>query len=329
MRQAIVTVVVLIILVGIGLEIYFSKPKPESTKSTVKETTTTTTAGKKSEPVAQQQETRPISEPRRPEPPTDLPSISAPTPPATATPPATPAPVATPVAPVRPVVSNRDLIQDLGSTDVEIAYDSARRLIRRDDATFELTEAFASGDATLKTRTLWCLRRMGEPCRLWLNGVLENPDCWRPSLVTTVKDVLNALNGEFSPQPVNLPPEVTNDQIMAKIAELSEALGKRKIEYDQLMAEQSKLRKELTAAETRAETVARSFHTSHRRSEQDYVIQLKNTIDAWRGIAYVQSGQLSSLSEQIRRLSAEIEALKTRPYPPPAPTITPSCSRCR
>jgi len=298
-------------------------------KSTVKETTTTTTTAKKSEPEP---------EPRRPTPPTDLPSTSNPLPPVTATPPVTPAPVATLVTPVivaptTPTVSNQELIRGLRNTDVRVAKASAIWLIARNDAVRDLVEEFASGDAVMKTRTLWCLKLMGESTRRWLNDVLANPRNWSPELTVAAGDVLDSLNGEFSPQPVVLP-EVTNEQIRAEITELSEKLGEDRANYDQLLNKHQELRRELTEAKTEATTAARRYlsnsrsnHWSSYRHDANRAVELNATIRTWQGIIYAQSEQLRSLSEQIRRLSEDIEILKTRPTPPPppAPLIAPSC----
>lgn len=342
-----VTLIVLILLIGLYLQFCFSGSKPSTSSKTSTVTETTTTA-KKSEPVTQQQETRPEPEPQRPAPQTDLPSISIPIPPAMTTPTVTPevapavpvtpvamptvtpvAPVApvtpvTPITPVPPIVSTQELIQDLGNADIRIAHDSALRLILRDDAVPNLVEAYASGNTTMKIRTMWCLQRMGEPRRLWLNRVLANQVNWRPSLVKAVEDVLNALNGEFSPQPTNLP-EVTNDQIIARISELRETLSKREAEYNQLVIDQREMSRELTEAKARVETIARRYHWDNNRQDANLVIQLKGTIKDQERAILQKTKEINSLSEQNKLLSIKIDTLKE--IRSPKCLTTPSCYR--
>lgn len=102
--------------------------------------------------------------------------------------PPAPKPVKKPV----PVVTTAVLLTELMDKDVATdgtAMKAARRLMLRNTAIPELVQAYASGNPEAKKRVAYVLRYMGEPARLWLNGVLTNPDGYTPSILKAVEDL--------------------------------------------------------------------------------------------------------------------------------------------
>jgi len=99
------------------------------------------------------------------------------------------------LAPVAPApkanpVSVESLIEDLNSKDGSLAKEAACRLIQRPEAVEELVSAYATGGERLKPRVLWCIRNLGEPARLWLVGVIANPNNYRPRDVKVAVEIM-------------------------------------------------------------------------------------------------------------------------------------------
>jgi hypothetical protein len=79
--------------------------------------------------------------------------------------------------------------------------DAALRLVQRPSAIENLITAYQSQDQNLKTRSLWVIKRLGEPARLYLVDIIANPNNFHPKAVRAAKELIGSIENAVQPAP--------------------------------------------------------------------------------------------------------------------------------
>jgi hypothetical protein len=102
-------------------------------------------------------------------------------------------------------ISDQELIALLSDNDASLAMDAALRLVQRPSAIENLVTAYQSQDQNLKTRSLWVIKRLGEPARLYLVDIIANPNNFHPKTVRAAKELIGSIENAVQPAPVPAP----------------------------------------------------------------------------------------------------------------------------
>lgn len=115
--------------------------------------------------------------------------------------PAAPAPAQQPVPRPATPVSDQELIALLSDNDASLAMDAALRLVGRPSAIESLVTAYQSQNQNLKTRSLWVIKRLGEPARLYMMDIIANPNNFHPKTVRAAKELIGSIENAVQPAP--------------------------------------------------------------------------------------------------------------------------------
>jgi hypothetical protein len=84
--------------------------------------------------------------------------------------------------------------------------DAALRLVQRPSAIESLVVAYQSQDQNLKIRSLWVIKRLGEPARLYLVDIIANPNNFHPKAVRAAKELIGSIENAVQPAPRSAAP---------------------------------------------------------------------------------------------------------------------------
>lgn len=115
--------------------------------------------------------------------------------------PTAPDPVAQPAPRPATPISDQELIALLSDSDANLAMDAALRLVQRPSAIESLVTAYQSQDQNLKTRSLWVIKRLGEPARLYMVDIIANPNNFHPKTVRIAKELIGSIENAVQPAP--------------------------------------------------------------------------------------------------------------------------------
>ena len=135
--------------------------------------------------------------------------------------------------PSRPGTS--ELVLALTDTNGDIAKEAALQLIRRNNAIEPLVTLYADNTGNIKQRSLWCLRRMGEPARIWFNQVLSHKDYYHPKIIVAVREIL----GEFEDEA--LPAKSSSEEITKTSKILEQKISEEKLVRKQIQKKKEKI----------------------------------------------------------------------------------------